>query len=137
MFGGAPAKKAENFWPSFKRLLGLLKPQWVGMVFVTLLTVVSVVLIVIAPKILGSATDVIFQGFIGSQLPPGVPVSQVVEQLREAGVLVDPADLAGLLEGHHDEPYDGEDRRATPLATPGSDGSGDDLPPRTRAGSAG
>jgi hypothetical protein len=67
----------------------------------------------------------------------GGDVGQVVEQLREAGVLVDPADLAGLLEGHHDEPYDGEDRRATPLATPGSDGSGDDLPPRTRAGSAG
>src|SRR5438067_3226767 len=61
MFGGAPAKKAEHFWPSFKRLMGLLKPEWLGMAWVTLLTVVSVVLIVIAPKILGNATDVIFQ----------------------------------------------------------------------------
>src|SRR4051794_10589397 len=85
MFGGAPAKKAENFWPSFKRLLGLLKPEWLGMAWVTLLTVVSVTLVVIAPKILGDATNVIFQGVISSQLPPGVPVDQVVEQLRAAG----------------------------------------------------
>lgn len=85
MFGGAPAKKAENFWPSFKRLMGLLKPEWLGMAWVTLLTVVSVVLVVIAPKILGDATNVIFQGVIGSQLPKGVPVDQVVEQLRASG----------------------------------------------------
>jgi len=64
MFGGAPAKKAENFWPSFKRLMGLLKPEWLGMAWVTLLTVVSVVLVVIAPKILGDATNVIFQGVV-------------------------------------------------------------------------
>ncbi|WP_374008607.1 ABC transporter ATP-binding protein [Leifsonia sp. LS-T14] len=62
MWGGPPAKKAQNFWPSFKRLLGLLKPEWLGMAWVTLLTVVSVVLIVIAPKILGDATNVIFNG---------------------------------------------------------------------------
>jgi ATP-binding cassette subfamily B protein len=85
MFGGTPGKKAENFWPSFKRLLGLLKPEWIGMAWVTLLTVVSVVLVVIAPKILGNATDVIFRGVIGSQLPPGVPVDQVIEQLRASG----------------------------------------------------
>src|SRR3954447_3626423 len=85
MFGGAPAKKAENFWPSFKRLMGLLKPEWLGMAWVTLLTVVSVALVVIAPKILGDATNVIFRGVISSQLPPGVPVDQVVEQLRAAG----------------------------------------------------
>ncbi|MGH1549778.1 ABC transporter ATP-binding protein [Leifsonia poae] len=64
MFGGAPAKKAENFWPSFKRLMSLLKPEWLGMAWVTLLTVVSVVLVVIAPKILGDATNVIFQGVV-------------------------------------------------------------------------
>ena len=27
MFGGMPAKKAEHFWPSAKRLMGLLKPE--------------------------------------------------------------------------------------------------------------
>ncbi|WP_158861912.1 ABC transporter ATP-binding protein [Leifsonia sp. AG29] len=66
MFGGAPAKKAQHFWPSFGRLLGLLRPEWLGMVFVTLLTVVSVALVVIAPKLLGQATDIIVQGFTSS-----------------------------------------------------------------------
>ncbi|MEY9951722.1 ABC transporter ATP-binding protein [Leifsonia sp. EB34] len=66
MFGGTPAKKAEHFWPSFKRLMGLLKPEWLAMSFVTLLVVISVALIVIAPKILGNATDVIFKGAVGT-----------------------------------------------------------------------
>jgi ATP-binding cassette subfamily B multidrug efflux pump len=30
MFGGMPAKKAEHFWPSAKRLIGLLKPEAPG-----------------------------------------------------------------------------------------------------------
>ncbi|MGH1524286.1 ABC transporter ATP-binding protein [Leifsonia sp. L25] len=72
MFGGTPAKKAEHFWPSFQRLLGLLKPEWLAMSFVTLLVVVSVALIVIAPKVLGNATDVIFTGAVGTITPTGL-----------------------------------------------------------------
>jgi ATP-binding cassette subfamily B protein len=45
--------------------MGLLKPEWLGMTWVTLLTVVSVVLVVIAPKILGDATNVIARGVYG------------------------------------------------------------------------
>ena len=105
MFGGAPAKKAKNFWPSFKRLLGLLRPEWLGMAFVTLLTVISVVLVVIAPKILGQATDVIFQGFIGSQLPKGVPIDQVIAGMRASGQ----DQLADMLAGSHITPGAGID----------------------------
>src|SRR6478735_2570006 len=82
MFGGTPAKKAEHFWPSFKRLLGLLRPEWLGMAWVTLLVVVSVALTVIAPKILGQATDVIFNGAIGGQLPKGITLDQAVQGAR-------------------------------------------------------
>ena len=32
MFGDIPAKKAKEFWPSAKRLMGLLKPEAVGVV---------------------------------------------------------------------------------------------------------
>ena len=85
MFGGTPAKKAEHFWPSFKRLLGLLRPEWVGMTFVTALVVISVALTVIAPKILGQATDVIFNGAIGASLPKGATLDQVVQGARAAG----------------------------------------------------
>lgn len=85
MFGNLPAKKAKAFGPSAKRLLGLLKPEAAGVVFVIGLVVVSVVLNVIAPKILGSAMDVIFGGVMGKQLPPGVSQAAFAEGLRRAG----------------------------------------------------
>jgi len=85
MFGDVPAKKAKEFWPSAKRLMGLLKPESVGVYIVIGLVVVSVVLNVIAPKILGSAMDVIFGGVMGKQLPPGVSQEQFVELMRQQG----------------------------------------------------
>jgi ATP-binding cassette subfamily B protein len=94
MFGGTPPRKAQQFWPSAKRLFGLLAPEKVKMWLVVALVTVSVVLTVIAPKVLGQAMDVIFNGVIGSQLPDGVPLEQVVEQARSDGR----GDFADLLE---------------------------------------
>ncbi|CAD6006390.1 ABC transporter ATP-binding protein [Agreia sp. COWG] len=94
MFGGSPAKKAQQFWPSAKRLMGLLKPERMKMAVVVALVVASVVLTVIAPKILGQAMDTIFNGVLGAQLPAGVPLETVVAQTRAAGN----NDFADLLE---------------------------------------
>jgi ATP-binding cassette subfamily B multidrug efflux pump len=85
MFGGTPSKKAEHFWPSVKRLVGLLRPERFMFSVVIVLVAASVVLTVIAPKILGAAMDVIFNGVIGSQLPAGVPLDVLVEAQRAAG----------------------------------------------------
>ncbi|TKK00281.1 multidrug ABC transporter ATP-binding protein [Plantibacter flavus] len=85
MFGGTPSKKAEQFWPSAKRLIGLLAPEKVKMSIVVGLVVLSVVLTVIAPKILGLAMDAIFNGVMGSQLPAGATLDQVVDQARASG----------------------------------------------------
>lgn len=85
MFGGTPAKKAENFWPAAKRLVGLLRPERAMFAVVLVFVAASVVLTVIAPKILGAAMDVIFNGVIGSQLPAGVPLEALVEAQRAAG----------------------------------------------------
>jgi len=85
MFGGTPARKAQHFWPSAKRLLGLLRPERAGMALVVALVVASVVLTVLAPKVLGQAMDVIFNGVHGSQLPAGVPLETVIEQARASG----------------------------------------------------
>lgn len=85
MFGGTPAKKAENFWPSLRRLLGLLRPERVKFSFVVGLVVVSVILTVIAPKILGSAMDVIFRGAVGAGLRADVPLDQQIAQARTDG----------------------------------------------------
>nr|WP_245356972.1 ABC transporter ATP-binding protein [Paeniglutamicibacter kerguelensis] len=86
MFGDSvPVRKAKHFWPSAKRLIGLLAPQKVGMSLVLVLVAAGVVLSVIAPKILGEAMDVIFAGAFSKQMDPNVPVDQVVEGLRQSG----------------------------------------------------
>ncbi|WP_175637498.1 ABC transporter ATP-binding protein [Sinomonas mesophila] len=80
-----PAKKAKNFGPSAKRLMGLLRPERAQMAVIVGFILVSVVLTVIAPKVLGQAMDVIFSGAIGKQMPAGVSKEQVVEGLRAQG----------------------------------------------------
>ncbi|MFN8169672.1 MAG: ABC transporter ATP-binding protein [Candidatus Nanopelagicales bacterium] len=87
MMGGAgmPAEKSLNFWPSAKRLVGQLRPERVLVVVVVLLTVVGVTLSVIGPKLLGNATNIIFEGVIGAQLPAGITQEQAEAGLRAAG----------------------------------------------------
>ncbi|WP_438853956.1 ABC transporter ATP-binding protein [Agromyces sp. M3QZ16-3] len=77
--------KAQDFGRSFRRMLGLLAPWKWSFAFVSLLGAIGVVLTVIAPRVLGEATNVIFEGWISLQLPAGVTQQQVVEQLRAAG----------------------------------------------------
>jgi ATP-binding cassette subfamily B protein len=82
---GMPAEKSMNFGPSAKRLVGRLAPERGPVVFVILLGVVSVVFSVLGPKILGQATNLIFEGFFSAQLPAGATKEQVVEGLRAQG----------------------------------------------------
>ena len=82
---GQPAEKALNFGPSAKRLLGLLRPHRAAVIVVVALTVASVVLAAIGPKILARATDLIFAGALGARLPAGLTKDQVVQGLRARG----------------------------------------------------
>ena len=86
MFGGqAVAEKSLNFLPSFKRLLSHLAPERWILLAVVALAIVSISLNVVGPRILGWATDVIFTGVIGKNLPAGVTKEQVVAKLRADG----------------------------------------------------
>ena len=87
MMGGAgmPAEKSLDFWPSAKRLLRRLRPERALVAVVILLTVLGVSFSVIGPKILGNATNLIFEGIIGKQLPAGVTKDQVVAALNAKG----------------------------------------------------
>ena len=86
MFGDAPPpKKAKHFWPSAKRLVGLLAPEKGKFSFVVVLVILSVVLSVVAPKVLGRATDVIFNGILSKDLPAGVPLASIIDGLRAEG----------------------------------------------------
>lgn len=63
---GMPAEKAVSFGPSAKRLIGRLAPERAGVVWVVVLGVVSVVLSVVGPALLGLATNLIVVGVSGS-----------------------------------------------------------------------
>jgi ATP-binding cassette subfamily B multidrug efflux pump len=83
--GGMPAEKAMSFGPSVRRLLQRLSPERLRLSIVIGLGVTSVAFMVIGPKILGQATDLIFSGWIGKRLPAGLTNEQVVAAARQAG----------------------------------------------------
>ena len=82
---GMPAEKSLNFVPSAKRLMGRMKPERTGLIFVVLLGVLSVVFSVLGPKLLGNATNIIFDGIVSKQLPAGITQQQAVDGARAAG----------------------------------------------------
>ncbi|GGP77833.1 ABC transporter ATP-binding protein [Saccharothrix coeruleofusca] len=61
---GMPMGKPEDFKPAARRLFGLLRPQRSAFAAVVALGVASVALGVIGPKVLGDATDIIFDGVL-------------------------------------------------------------------------
>src|SRR5713226_6249855 len=82
---GMPAEKPMKFGPSVRRLLKRLSPEGPRLVGVIALGVTSVVFLVVGPKILGRATDLIFAGAIGKRLPSGLTTEQVVAAARASG----------------------------------------------------
>ncbi|GAA1869014.1 ABC transporter ATP-binding protein [Myceligenerans crystallogenes] len=86
---GMPTEKAMNFGESLKRFAALMRPERARVIVLTLSGIVSVALMVAGPKILGEATDVIFDGVVGrmlaGQVPAGTPVDQVADGLRAQG----------------------------------------------------
>ncbi len=82
---GVSDAKAQDFRGSMKRFAGRLRPERVIVVIVVLLAIASVFLAVLGPKILGDATNIIFEGFVSSQLPPGATQAQTVADLQAAG----------------------------------------------------
>ncbi|MEU3453865.1 ABC transporter ATP-binding protein [Micromonospora sp. NPDC006766] len=82
---GMPAEKAMNFGPSARRLLGRLRPHRSQLTAVLALAVASVGLSVIGPKVLGHATDLIFNGVIGRKLPAGTTAEQAAAAARASG----------------------------------------------------
>ena len=85
-FGLVPtAEKPKDFTGSIRRFGNRLRPErlLVGVVFI--LGTVSVFLAVLGPKLLGNATNVIFQGVVSARIPAGMSQDQAVAALRAAG----------------------------------------------------
>ena len=88
--GGAPTERARNFTGTWRRLIAELRPEMRRIALVVTLTVVAVVLSVAAPKILARATNILFEGVMGSMLaragvPEGTTGDQLARMLRAGG----------------------------------------------------
>ena len=100
-----PAMRARDFSGSAVRLVKLLAPQRRTAVAVTALSVAGTAIGVVVPRILGHATDLLFNGVIGRRLPAGITKDQAVAAARAHG---DNA-FADLLSGMHVIPGHGVD----------------------------
>jgi ATP-binding cassette subfamily B protein len=83
--GGRSTEKALDFTASGRRLLATLRPERALIIITLAFTTASVALLVLGPRILGQATDLIFAGVIGRQLPAGVDKAQIVAAERAQG----------------------------------------------------
>ncbi|MFE0044654.1 ABC transporter ATP-binding protein [Streptomyces albireticuli] len=83
--GGQPTERSMDFAGSGKRLLGTLRPERALLVVALLLTLASVALSVIGPKILGHATDLIFSGVVGKRFDEGGTKAETIERIRASG----------------------------------------------------
>ena len=82
--GRAPAKPVD-FRATFRRVLRRLLRNRVAVVALALFGIAGVTLSVIGPRLLGRATDIIFDGFISSRFPAGTTKAEAVESLRASG----------------------------------------------------
>lgn len=82
---GVPGEKASTFGPSARRLLNRLAPYRTQVAVIVLLSVASVILGAVGPRLLGHATDLIFSGFISARLPAGTTKEAALQGLRDSG----------------------------------------------------
>lgn len=76
---------AAQFGPSLRRLLGHLRPSRVVVTVAVFLSVASVIIGTLGPKILGHATDLLLAGVIGRNLPAGTTKEQAIAAVEAEG----------------------------------------------------
>jgi ATP-binding cassette subfamily B protein len=85
-FGGMlPPQKTKDLGKTLRQLLARLRPERTRIIISAILALGSVAGTVIGPKIIGNATNVIFDGVIGKSLPAGITKQQAVAGLRAQG----------------------------------------------------
>jgi ATP-binding cassette subfamily B protein len=80
-----PVERSMDFKGSGKRLLRQLAPERATLWVMLAAGVLSVAFAVVGPKILGRATDLIFAGIVGRQMPEGTSKEQALEGMRRSG----------------------------------------------------
>jgi ATP-binding cassette subfamily B protein len=80
-----PPQSTKNLGRTLRQLVGRLRPEWRKIALATLLASSGIAFVVVAPRLLGNATDVIFNGVIGKALPAGLTKAQAIAFLRAHG----------------------------------------------------
>lgn len=80
-----PIEKSKNFSKALKRLFALLKPQLFFLILIIVFAILSTIFMVISPRVLGSATNVIFEGVIGKEMQEGTTKEDAIKMLKESG----------------------------------------------------
>ncbi|MGW6294373.1 ABC transporter ATP-binding protein [Streptomyces sp. NPDC055058] len=105
MAGGGPDQRSMDFKASGRRLVARFAPERLTLGVLLTCVVLSVGLSVIGPKILGRATDLVFDGIVGRDMPAGQTREQVLDAMRERG----DGDVADMLRGTGFTPGEGID----------------------------
>src|SRR5947207_13799957 len=83
--GGPPPAKIQNAGKTLRQLLGRLRPELPLPGVVAIFGIGSVAFAVVGPKIIGNATNVIFDGVVGNMLPAGLTKEKVIALLQANG----------------------------------------------------
>lgn len=103
-----PAEHSRDFRGTAIRMVKRLAPQRFLTATVITLSMAGIAIGVIGPRILGHATDLLFNGVIGRQLPAGQSREQAVEAARTRG----DGQFAQMLSGMNVTPGQGVDFHA-------------------------
>jgi ATP-binding cassette, subfamily B, fatty acid transporter len=80
-----PPQRSHDFTGSAIRLLKRLAPQRGPVTAVIMLSIAGIAISAVGPRILGHATDLVFNGHIGRRLPAGITKEQAIAAARARG----------------------------------------------------
>src|SRR5665648_385639 len=101
-----PTAKPKDFKGALRRLGGRLRAERLRIAVVLVLAVISVTFMIMGPKILGNATNILFDGVVSKQIPPGTTKVQAVagrDLLADDAVEKDVGGVAQDLRAHDHE----------------------------------
>lgn len=85
MAGAMPAPKAAHFVASAKRLFTRMRSERLALIVVVLSALSSVAMMVMGPRLMGRATDLIFSGAMSRSMPSTLTRKQAINAARERG----------------------------------------------------
>ncbi len=103
--GGQPAERAKDLRGTLRRLLVRLRPERLPLTAALMLGVTSVAFMVTGPRVLGNATNVLFNGVVGKLLRAGTTKAQAIAMLRAHGH----SQIASMVSGMNVTPGKGVD----------------------------